>query len=332
MQMQFGKLVAREPMPGVVWAFAFDADGAPTQLGPGDPLAADAPLIWAHVNLVDQRACRWLGAHAALPQEARDFLLARQPAQFASAEGGLLMLAVADFTREAHAVEAMRLGVLQMVVTERFVLTARHVPLRATDAAGTRAERGQLRARNAAELVGRFLDEQIATAAGLVDELDRTVQSVEDRLMVRDKADSKELVGLRRRLVQLHRLLRGARATFHRLEREPPGDLAPAFAELAARLTQRYEALDADVVTLQDQTRLLQEELDTAAAEESSKSLTLLSGMTALFLPPTLITSFFGMNTGGLPWAGGHGTTLAGVVVLLSIYVTYRLLKRRGFF
>ena len=41
-----------------------------------------------------------------------------------------------------------------------------------------------------------------------------------------------------------------------------------------------------------------------AAPGKTNRHLYILSIMTAFLLPPTLVTGFFGMNTGGLPFAG----------------------------
>ncbi len=49
--------------------------------------------------------------------------------------------------------------------------------------------------------------------------------------------------------------------------------------------------------------RLLREELDLQAVQRTNQNLYVLSVMTALLLPATLVTGLFGMNTGGLPWA-----------------------------
>jgi zinc transporter len=65
--------------------------------------------------------------------------------------------------------------------------------------------------------------------------------------------------------------------------------------------------------------------------EQSNKSLHLLSVLTALLLPPTLITGIFGMNTKGLPltdvdtgflWAAGS--------IVASSALAYFIMKRLG--
>jgi len=321
-----------EAIHGVIWAFAFGEDGVARPIGRQDPFLSESRLVWLHVNLVDQRACRWLAAQPGLPAVAREFLMTREPQQYFASEGGMLMMALDDFTRDVGAISATRTGILHVVASDRMVITGRHLPLRATDVVGLKGERGELIAHSGADILGRLLEEHSKLVDGIVDELDHTAQSIEDMLLVRQYNDNTRLVLLRRRLVQLHRLLRGTRATLHRLERDSPGDVPDGFIQIGERFVQRYDALDADVLTIQEQARLLQEEINADAAFESNRSLTLLSGMTALFLPPTLVVGYFGMNTSNLFWTENpFGTILATIVVVLSIYVTYRILRRNKF-
>lgn len=317
---------------GVIWAFAFGEDGKARPIGRQDPFQSEPGLIWLHVNLVDQRACRWLAAQPSLPAAAREFLMTREPQQYFASERGMLMLALDDFTRDVGAISATRTGILHVVASKTMVITGRHLPLRATDVVGLKGERGELVAHSSADILARLLEEHSRLVDGIVDELDHTAQSIEDMLLVRQYNDNTRLVLLRRRLVQLHRLLRGTRATLHRLERDSPGDVPDGFIQIGERFVQRYDALDADVLTIQEQARLLQEEINADAAFESNRSLTLLSGMTALFLPPTLVVGYFGMNTANLFWTETPlGTVFATIVTALSIYITYRILKRNKF-
>lgn len=325
-------LLGHDPIPGIIWAFRFGPDGVARPIGPHDPFECDAPLVWIHVNLVDQRACRWLATQPRLPQVARAFLQLRDPQQFFGSEEGALLLAIDDFTRESIALEALRTGVLHVVASNGVIVTGRHLPLRATDAIGLEGDRGQLRATTSADILRQILDKQVGVLETIVNDLDAKTQSIEDLLLMGEPPSDNRLVLLRRRLVQMHRLLRGTRATMQRLERDKPTDVPEGFIELGENFAQRFDGLDADVLAIQEHARLLQEELNAEAAQTSNRSLTLLSGMTALFLPPTLVTGFFGMNTGNLPLTNlPAGTIVASFLLLLAIYITYLLLKRNRF-
>jgi zinc transporter len=92
------------------------------------------------------------------------------------------------------------------------------------------------------------------------------------------------------------------------------------------------QALDADILEGQAQLRLLRDELDIQAAQRTNQNLYILSIITALMLPATLVTGLFGMNTGGMPFASAsHGTLTATLVAAGAAGVSYCLLRWMGF-
>ena len=99
----------------------------------------------------------------------------------------------------------------------------------------------------------------------------------------------------------------------------------------AARIAQRLDALDRDMNLIAERSRLLQEELAARVAEQSNRQLYTLSVLTALFLPPTFITGFFGVNTKGLPLADNeHGTLIVLLLSLGSAVLAYALIRILG--
>ena len=58
------------------------------------------------------------------------------------------------------------------------------------------------------------------------------------------------------------------------------------------------------------ETSQMKEEIGARLSEETNRNVNALAVMTALFLPPTLVTGIFGMNTSGLPLTGAHHGSL----------------------
>ena len=71
----------------------------------------------------------------------------------------------------------------------------------------------------------------------------------------------------------------------------------------AGRLAQRLDGLDHTIVEMRERSRLLQEELHLKIEEQGNNNIRALSILTALLMPPTLVTGVFGMNIKGLPFA-----------------------------
>jgi Mg2+ and Co2+ transporter CorA len=93
-------------------------------------------------------------------------------------------------------------------------------------------------------------------------------------------------------------------------------------------------ALDAcvrsrDAGALQDRARLLYEEVNTRIAATTNRSLSALTVISTLLLPPTFVAGAFGMNVGGIPWAQapeGFWMVLGFCLVLIGI--SYGVLRR----
>jgi zinc transporter len=99
----------------------------------------------------------------------------------------------------------------------------------------------------------------------------------------------------------------------------------------AGKLAQRLDDLDHTVVEMRERSRVLQEELHLKIEEQGNNSLRVLSVLTALLMPPTLITGIFGMNTKGLPFTELDTAFLwASVLMLLSSLAAYFIMKRIG--
>jgi len=139
--------------------------------------------------------------------------------------------------------------------------------------------------------------------------------------------DARRFITLRAVMVRLHRAFVGLRTMLRRLE-----DRHEPYAEAAAKAVSKLAPLDADLQAVQSQLRLLRDELDLQATQQTNKNLYFLSILTALFMPATLVTGIFGMNTSGLLWTGGrHGSLLATGLAAGSALLAYLILRISGF-
>jgi Mg2+ and Co2+ transporter CorA len=136
---------------------------------------------------------------------------------------------------------------------------------------------------------------------------------------------------VRRTVVRLHRQVASFRALLGRFEASDEEARSVKLEIATERLVQRLDALDQEVIAAQERARLLQDEISARLSEESARNLNALSILTALFLPATLVTGIFGMNTTGLPFSdSGHGTVWAVALGALAAGVTYWVLRRMG--
>jgi zinc transporter len=322
-----------EPIPGLVWAFRIRPDGS------SEPLPVDLPLpphhddlLWLHFNLADSRALQWL-ASAEIRPPARALLLSKDTYQQLHTAEDNVYGVISDLMRDIDdATEDT--GYLRFVMTEEMLISGRHQPLCAVDAT-RRALEGGLRVDSIAALFEIIVENIADTMERIMDRIAQVLDEVEEKVLSDDTDDiddqRQDLGRLRRTCVRLHRQLSGLRIVFHRLDHRGTGDIKPALQVRAGKLAQRLDGLDQSVVEMRERSRLLQEELHLKIEQQGNNSLRVLSVLTALLLPPTLVSGFFGMNTKGLPFVDdGAGTWWAAGAMVLASLAAYLLMKRIG--
>jgi len=287
-------------------------------------------LRWLHFNLVDRRSRSWIAGAADLPAAVRQLLLSDETHAQAIVEQGFLAGILPDYERDFEREEPTRIGMLHFALGSRLLITARRHPLRSADVIRQRFAAG-VSVPDAAAALQMLIGAMTEVAAQVLHGLELSAQSAEDALLDESQSpDIRGLAALRRRTVRLHRMVGATRTVFHRVEEDE--DLPEALRPAIEQIAQRLAALDGDASAMQARLRLLREEMDIEINQRTNQNLYLLSIITALMMPPTLVTGFFGMNTGGMPGSADHrGTVLAGALILGSALAVYVLLRAMGF-
>jgi zinc transporter len=312
--------------PGLIWGCARSAGG--TVLIDDCDDCCDASFRWLHLNLADERTQRWLERSAKLPEPLHEMMLARDTHQQVLVDDGVVGLVLQDFEREFDVAQTAQIGALHIVITPALMLTGRYHPMRAADLMRQRIAAG-FAIGDGADALDLVVGTMIGGLGAQVHALSADIQTAEDEFLnERMNPATRDLIAVRRRGARLHRIVAGMRAALVRLERDP--DLPALLTPVAERHVQRLHALDTDVASTQAQLRQLRDELDLQAAQRTNQNLYFLSVISALLLPATLVTGFFGMNTGGLPFAHTQaGTFVAAVAAAASSAATWLLLRRR---
>lgn len=324
---------AHPPIPGLVWAFRIEPDGLPRSLAIEDAigLANHGGLLWLHFNLADARSLQWI-EHAQLdiPQQGRDLLLSKDTYQQIHSSDDSLFGVMSDLLRDIDAATE-ETGYLRFVMTEHILVSGRHHALCAVDATRRSLEAGQ-RIDNAAALLEAIVENVAGTMEDVADRTAVALDDIEDVILADNFKDLMQRLGrLRRTCVRLHRQLSGLRIVFHRLEHQGVNNSKAALQLRAAKLAQRLDGLDHRIVEMRERSRLLQEELHLLIGEKSNDSLRVLSVLTALLLPPTLVTGIFGMNTKGLPLTDiDLGFAWASLLIVTSSVSAYLVMRRIG--
>ncbi|MDP1583256.1 MAG: transporter [Bradyrhizobium sp.] len=323
---------ATAPIPGLVTAFRIHADGSPESLPVDQPIALSHDgLLWLHFNLADVRALQWLtSANLQVPPQAGSLLLSKDTYQHVHTLDRCVYGVISDLRREiGEATEDT--GHLRFIMTEQLLVSGRHHALCAVDATRRALEGGQ-RIESVAALFETIVENVADTMDQVADRVAHNLDELEEQVLADTATDLRQSLGrLRRTCVRLHRQLSGLRIIFHRLEQRSPGNLKPALQFRAGKLAQRLDDLDHTIVEMRERSRLLQEELHLKIEEQGNNNIRVLSIMTALLLPPTLVTGVFGMNIKGLPFTDFEAAFLGTALLMaLASLVAYFLMKRIG--
>jgi zinc transporter len=183
---------------------------------------------------------------------------------------------------------------------------------------------------SAVELLEMVVSHVADTMEQLSVKLGADLDDIEEKVLSEGTDDRRGDLGrVRRTCVRLHRHLSSLRLVFHRLDQNRFEKAADAIVLDVSRLARRLDELDHDIMAMRERSRVLQEELHLKIEEQSNKSLHLLSVLTSLMLPPTLITGIFGMNTKGLPLTDTDSGFLWAMVLLIGSSLTaFYIMKR----
>ena len=322
-----------QALPGLISAFRFDDDGTVTEIPVDQPIPTAAQgWVWLHFNLADARACNAVKSVPELPAPARELLLAADGHQQLHADATCVYGVFADLVCGLSGATD-EIGFLHFAMTEKLFVSGRRQSLNALEAT-RRSLRAGRKIGSPAALLEAIVTHMVEAVESYADGLAEDLDTVEERVLVAAASDQHQaLARVRKITVRLHRQLATQRSLIHRFEREiePSGQATLQLA--TAKLAQRLDWLDHEMIALRDRAHLLQEEVSLRMADQTNRNLQLLAIVTTVFLPASLVASIFGMNVAGMPLTS-HPSGFAWAVVLLvgvSALVVW-LLKRSGIF
>jgi zinc transporter len=325
-------------LPGALWLYRFDIAGSAQ---PADTLSAGAAAgiwHWLHLDLSDARSAQ-VAATLPIPDDARAALLS--PDTYVNlqreedAAHGVFVDWVhqrgVDLAAEGQLRGDDGIGWLHFALTPSLLVTARRQPLRSVEAA-RRGITGNARISSPVRLLEAIVEHFADTVERSSDSLSIRLDRIEDRVLADSIGEERrDLAQLRHQTVRLHRPLTAMRRVLKQFEQRHVAEEDDELLATVSRLNQRFDDLDGDVATLQERARLLQDEVAAKLAERTNRHLYVLSMVTALLLPPSLVAGLFGMNLPGLPFAhSAHGLAFALLLGVASSVAVYLALRRMG--
>jgi zinc transporter len=305
-----------------------DADDAADLL---DEPSEDDPgaFVWLHFNIANQAARRWLHERLTLPESFEASFTHVMSTRVEVEEQAVV--AVLNDVR-LFGVDASDVSTMVLCASERLLVSARQAPLRSVDRLRESVKAGEA-FRSPMDLLAHLLRDQASMLVQIVRDATVEVDRIEDRLIANQVMSSRGRLGsLRRTLVRLKRLLAPEPAALFRLLNRPPSWIDPNDVHELRLSAEELAAAVADCVALIERVRLLQEEVFAFVNEQTNKTLFVLTVVTVVALPMTIIPGLFGMNVGGVPMQDEPAGfwIMAALAIGLPALIGFLVVRSRG--
>ena len=314
---------------GFICAFRFD-EGVATSLKWQDilseQLTADT-FSWMHLKTADVKVHHWMENNHSIPEHIREFLLSSDthPCLHATTNG--VYGTLADIKMDIGNTGTEK-GALHFFLDGNRLLTLRTQALCSTNMLRQKVLDGA-HFDNAMELFAELLrclaDGFTARLEKLNDQVDDIEESV---LSDRQSEDRSALSAIRRQLAELRRHIVPERRLMNQLHRLRPAWVPQEALDELAHAIDELNELHLTLEALYERAKLLQEEIASQMSEQMNRNLMALSILTALLMPPTLVSGIFGMNVAGLPGLHDEASFFMVMGVMIGLGVaTVALLK-----
>ncbi len=323
---------------GLIWGYHFaperavetiDSDAALGFLARSEQRGANE-FVWLHFSLANSASEAWLRSNLQLPEAFFESLHGEVGStRLEQTEDSLVAVVhdvLFDFKFDPGAVATACL-----CIERRFLISARRSPLRSVDELRSAVRAGQV-FRSPVELLAQLMRDQANVLMNIVRESTRRIDAIEDRFLAnRVSASRTELGALRRVLVRLQRLLAPEPAALFRLLNRPPAWIDGDDVRDLQQSAEEFSAAVGDSRALVERVELLQQELAAQVNEQTNRTLFVLTAVTVLALPINMVAGLFGMNVGGIPFAGrAHGFFfIAGTLIALTGVLIYVVFGKR---
>lgn len=292
-----------ERRDGIVFAYHFiDGRGQRLQGWPAveSAMRGEAGFVWVHLDLSVRRARDWLAHAEMIPEDLRPEMGASDVRTRLEQYRGTLFGVFTDMQYDIDP-DLTEISSVRLFGSDRVVISARRHPSRSMDRL-RRNVQGGMTLRGTADLIATMLAYLAETVEMAVVELIVSLDEIEDRLLEGRSSSAREDLGaIRRFAVRLHRHLALKRRAAFQVCTRPPAFFAEDDAIELREAVEQLGAVVDDLVSAQERAKLLYEEMAAQQAEQANRNLLILSVLTAVFMPMTLVTGIFGMNVAGLP-------------------------------
>lgn len=316
---------------GLICAYELNGNGGGTLTETWDalPSAESGKPNWIHLDRGGDHTAAWLHGDSKLRPIIQEALVAEEsrPRCTAYDEGVFLNLRGLNLNPGAEPEDMLS---VRIWIEPARIITARLRNLMAIQDVRDAIDQG-----TGPQDIGAFVimltNRLTARMEPLLDELQDRLDGLEDTVVANVRRELRsELARLRRRTILLRRYIGPQREALRALAALDVEWLTDRqrdrINEIADRVTRYVEDLD----VIRDRASILQDELTSLLTERMDRTIYILSIVTVIFLPLTLVSGMLGMNVGGIPgeknpWAFTMLSVAFVVIVAVEVWLVRRL-------
>ncbi len=295
--------IIRPAADGMICAFRITPDQPPQELTIEEIRAGsrqERGFVWLHVNSSLEAGRKLVRQFPELPTDISEELLdGSDQMHFCQTDQGcLLTLRDLQYESDPH---RQQVSFLRVWLEPHRVISARRHPLKGIDVIRRRIVSGHTPESGAALLI-ELLEALATTFTPVAARLSGDADAVEDRLLAEHIDDLHGPLGsLRRRAVQILRQIEPQQRMLARLQLRPPPWFDEDDRQRLAETIAEIGEVTAQIQSTQERAKAMQDELTAILTEQTNQNLYILSVVSVIILPMTLLSGMFGMNVGGIP-------------------------------
>ena len=321
----------RAMLPGMVSAFLFHSGGVARELSIEQPLPEyQDGWLWLHFDMADPHSAQSVQSLAGLSEPAKTMLTAVNEQQQLYADDICTYGAFVDFVSDPAAT-ADDINFVAFAMTDQLFVSGSRRQFSGLNSFRD-SIRGGLKISGSTAFIEKIVVHEINTVDDLAKTLTENLDDIEEQLLSDAPGDHRQMLGrIRRTTIRLSRQIAVALALIRRFELASAQQAKSPLRAATGRLSQRIDWLNSTVTAVRERAHLLQEEAMLKTGDQTNRHLQVLSVVSTIFLPATLIAGIFGMNVKGLPLTENVDGFLWSMAILIAASaLIYWLLKRSG--
>jgi len=295
------------PVSGLIFAWLFNSDGEGREvvLSGQEQLSLSAnDSVWLHLNYANTQVQSWLKSSEHLPEDIVEILqddVGRVRQKTFRRVDDAHLIFYNDFLKEFNQKNSEEIVTMWIICINNIFITLRPHPVEAPDILKHSLISGKLKVNSVGDVYRHLLEIREDCLHDTANQLMDRMDQLEEVIIRGETLPEHETLGRIR--IQCNRMRRyfapEGIAINHLIRNRAPWMNDDNFQEIS-EFSEKLSVLIQDLDYLYERAKVLQDEQAAHVAQFNANSLQVLSTMTVIFLPMTLITGIMGMNMSDL--------------------------------